>query len=229
MNINSTANKDYSWRRRKIIQWIKPPDPVLNVNKKKLKRLVDEVSTENSKILDIGSGGRKISDRIINVDVELYNNVNVIGDAHNLPFLNNVFDMIIITAVLEHVKQPEKVIDEIWRCLKKNGIVYAEVPFLQGFHADPTDYQRYTKVGMQFLFKEFDEYECGVCSGPFSVLTWYIRKLPVIYFKNIYLIKLIEFITGWFVVIFKYLDYLTVYAKNAHILCSGLYFIGIKK
>ncbi|MBN2013008.1 class I SAM-dependent methyltransferase [candidate division KSB1 bacterium] len=230
MDSNSIIDKKYSWREKKIIQWMKPPDPVLNVNKKKLKRLItDFSSTPNRRILDIGSGGRKFDNKIINFDIENYNDVNIIGDAHNLPFCNDSFNLIIITAVLEHVKNPVKVIEEIKRCLKSDGIVYAEVPFLQGFHADPHDYQRFTKAGLKILFGEFKEHEVGVCGGPISVLTWYIRKLPVIYFTNIYIIKLIEFITGWAVFILKYFDYLTVHAKNAHILASALYYIGSKR
>ena len=40
----------------------------------------------------------------------------------------------------------------MFRVLKPGGYIYSEVPFLQGFHADPDDYQRYTLQGLKILF-----------------------------------------------------------------------------
>ena len=220
--------KMYSWRKSKIVQWIKPPDITLNTNKKKLQRLIEVVTLKNGKILDLGSGGRKLNNNVINFDVDFFDYVHVIGDAHRLPFADQTFELIVITAVLEHVRHPEKVVSEIQRCLNDGGKVYVEVPFLQGFHADPHDYQRFTVSGIRVLFEGFLEEEIGVCVGPISVLTWYLRKFPTIFFKNIYVIKGLEFITGWLLFIFKYLDFFFVKAKNAHILCSGLFYIASK-
>ncbi|MFQ5753884.1 MAG: class I SAM-dependent methyltransferase, partial [bacterium] len=207
---------------------LRPPDPNLNSNKGKLRRLIRRVAENHGKILDLGSGGRNLAPGIINLDTDLYQQVDIVGDAHQLPFREKSFDLIIITAVLEHVKYPIKVVHEIQQCLRIGGTVYAEIPFLQGFHSDPHDYQRYTTLGLKTLFEDFKEEELGVCSGPISVLTWYLRKLPTIFFENFLIIKAIEFFTGWAIFVFKYLDYFLVRAKNSHILASGIYFIGIK-
>ena len=88
--------------------------------------------------------------------------------------------------------------------------------------------QRYTKDGLRVLFSQFEEQDIGVCVGPVSVLTWYVRKFPTIFFENIYIIRAIEFIMGWLVFVFSYCDYLFSKAKNAHIIASGLYFLGRK-
>ena len=72
----------------------------------------------------------------------------MVGDAHKLPFKSQVFDSIICQAVLEHVSNPNKVVDEMLRVLKPKGHVFVEVPFIQGYHADPDDYQRYTLNGL---------------------------------------------------------------------------------
>ncbi|MFX0136787.1 MAG: class I SAM-dependent methyltransferase [Candidatus Hodarchaeota archaeon] len=223
------SSGSYSWRKIKLIRWFKPPDPTLNVNKKDLNRLIDKVFSKKGRILDLGSGGKKLKEGIINLDLDIFDHVQVVGDAHYLPFIDEIFDLIIITAVLEHVKYPEQVVCEIERCLKEEGMVYAQVPFLQGYHADPNDYQRYTIAGLKVLFSAFNEQEVGVCVGPISVLAWYLRKFPTIFFKNVHLIKGIEIITGWIFFIIKYLDFFVVKAKNAHILSSGLYYLGIKK
>lgn len=218
-----------SWRNNNFIQFIKPPDPTFNSNRKRLNKLIGETLSKDGKVLDLGSGGRKLHDRIINFDLSQFNHVDIVGNAHFLPFNNNSFDFIIATAVLEHVMYPQVVVDEIYRCLAINGMVYAETPFLQGFHSDPHDYQRYTLTGLKVLFEKFEERDSGVCVGPVSVLTWYIRKFPTIFFKNKLVNKMIEFITGWLFFVFKYLDILFSKASNAHSLASGLYFLSYKK
>ncbi len=44
-----------------------------------------------------------------------------IGDAHNLPFEDQIFDLIYMRNVIHYLDDPEKAINEIYRCLKKGG------------------------------------------------------------------------------------------------------------
>lgn len=43
------------------------------------------------------------------------------GDAHNLPFDNSLFDRVYCRYVLEHVSNPQQVVDEAFRVLKPGG------------------------------------------------------------------------------------------------------------
>ena len=45
-----------------------------------------------------------------------------------LPFRNESFNIIFCLEILEHVKEPRKVIEEIFRLLKKNGTFICSVP-----------------------------------------------------------------------------------------------------
>ncbi|MBI2598677.1 class I SAM-dependent methyltransferase [Candidatus Curtissbacteria bacterium] len=45
----------------------------------------------------------------------------VVADAHNLPFKDKTFDLIICTETLEHVINPKKALEEMKRVLKKDG------------------------------------------------------------------------------------------------------------
>lgn len=51
-----------------------------------------------------------------------------VGDAENLPFQDENFDKVYCTEVLEHVLHPEKVISEIHRVLKSDGVLVVTVP-----------------------------------------------------------------------------------------------------
>jgi len=50
------------------------------------------------------------------------------GDGHELPFANEKFDLIILSDVIEHVKNPPRVLQEAARVLRPGGIVYASMP-----------------------------------------------------------------------------------------------------
>lgn len=62
---------------------------------------------------------------------KLVNNKNaelIQGDALNLPYENNSFDIVLTTDVLEHVNDPIKGLNEIKRIIKPHGLVVILVP-----------------------------------------------------------------------------------------------------
>lgn len=80
------------------------------------------------------------------VDLEL--------DAQNLPFEDNKFDAILFSEVLEHIPEPTKAVEEIARCLKKNGQLIITIPFIYQLHEVPYDYFRYTEFGLEKILKD---------------------------------------------------------------------------
>ena len=52
----------------------------------------------------------------------------VCADASKTPFEDETFDTIIMNDAMEHVDEPEKVLDECYRILKKNGKLYLNFP-----------------------------------------------------------------------------------------------------
>ena len=85
---------------------------------------------EGKLIVNLGSGPRRLPHRVINFDLAFYNNVDVVEDVHNLPFRDNVLSGVINTTMLEHTKNPELVIREIYRMVKPGGYVYTHIPFI---------------------------------------------------------------------------------------------------
>ena len=96
---------------------------------------------KNKKVIDIGCGygfNKKIVESVggewIGVEPFEGGAHTVIGDAQNLPFINNSFDVAIMDAVLEHIPEVDKAIKEVARVLKPGGIFVGYVAFMECFH-----------------------------------------------------------------------------------------------
>lgn len=196
---------------------------------RKVSKLIKELGS-GALILDLGSGSRQHARHIINLEIEPMPNVRVIGDGHQLPFKGETFDAVILEAVLEHVRDPRMVVSEIHRVLRLNGRIYAGVPFIQGYHASPEDYQRYTVWGLENLFSNFQKIESGCCVGPTSALHWIFKEYVGILFSfgNLWLYKFLSLIIGWITFPLVYLDTILLHNKNAYAIASAVFFIGRK-
>jgi hypothetical protein len=137
------------------------------------------------RILVVGSGGRGhggAEDRITAMDVAFGPGVEIIADAHDLPFPDGAFDLVIAIAVLEHVASPPRCVEEFWRVLQPNGYVYAITPFLQPVHMGAYDFTRFTPLGHRRLFRRFDAIEAGPALGVGTVAAWilcsFLESIP---------------------------------------------------
>lgn len=77
----------------------------------------------------------------------------VCGDAHILPFPNNLFSLVILKDALEHFWNPWEALREVRRVLKDGGTLVIWVPFMHPFHGD--DYYRYTPLAIKKLLEGF--------------------------------------------------------------------------
>jgi len=97
---------------------------------------------KNLKILDAGCGEGILVDKykekgynIKGIDLN-YSSKNIIkGDIKKMPFKDNEFDLILCLDVLEHINinEHEKIINELNRVIKKNGIIIFGLPNLAHF------------------------------------------------------------------------------------------------
>lgn|SRR5574341_251500 len=185
-------------------------------------------SGERARIVDVGSSTRVLDPRIIRFDIDQSAGVTVIGDGHAMPFTSDSVDAVILTGVLEHVLDPPTMVAETHRILKKGGRVYVEVPFMQGYHPHPGDYQRYTKTGLQRLMRGFSEIDCGVCGGPSSALAWVASEYLAAHTGSEFGYLVAKFFGRWLTFWIKYLDWFSMHRRNAMVLASGFYFVGEK-
>ena len=211
-----------------------------HASKRNLRRFGEALSTaarrDRARILNVGGGGRPlppdaldwfVRQAVINVDIVQNQRIACLADAQRLPFASNAFAGTFSTAVLEHLPDPQQAVAEMRRVCKPGALVYVEVPFLQGFHASPNDFQRFTRSGLQYLFREDADVEVGVCAGPSSALSWALRGFLTGFLtgfsRNRTATRAAEFIAAWLTVPVKFLDRLVADRPAAEDLASGLY------
>ena len=180
-----------------------------------------------SAILEVGSGVRRVREDVLNLEIDLFENVDIVANATRMPFLDETFDLVICDAVLEHVPNPQAIVSEILRVLRPGGQVYVEVPFLQGFHADPHDYQRYTLPGLRTLLAGFEPIRQGVALGPSSALAWMLREYLTLFAPGV-LRTPVAVASAWLTTPVKYLDRLVGRRPGAERIAAGMYFWGLK-
>ena len=206
-------------KRWSLLRWLKPPAPTLNTGRL-LERVLGEYAAGTPRILDLGCGPRRLAGSV-RCDLTL-EGPGVRADAARLPFRSTSFDCVILTAVLEHVPYPQRVIREVRRLLRPNGLLYVEVPFMEGFHADPDDYQRYTFRGLEVLLRQFEILDREVCAGPSSALNWILREYPAVWFSGPRLSLAAKFLAAWITAPIRYLDHLVAKRPAAFRIAAGI-------
>src|SRR3989344_8659355 len=68
---------------------------------------------------------------------------DIIGDALDIPLKANSIDSVFSSQVLEHVKDPKKMVNEIHRILKKDEVCILTTHMAQVLHGEPHDYFRF--------------------------------------------------------------------------------------
>ncbi len=87
-----------------------------------MEKFLEKYATEK-RTLDVGSGGSKYGQFFpnrITVDIDKSRQPDIIADAHSLPFKDGEFEIILCTEVLEHVKNPFKVEEELHRLMSQD-------------------------------------------------------------------------------------------------------------
>lgn len=145
-------------------------------------RLIGDAPAGKKRCLIVGSGNRNLPRGLNSLNIEVIgfdlfcgSSVDFIADAHDMPLASDTFDMVFVQAVLEHVVEPHKVVDEIYRVLKNQGIVVSEVPFLQGIHEGAYDFYRFTPSAHVFLFRRFQRISHGILGGATLSFVWALR------------------------------------------------------
>ncbi|MFN8637519.1 MAG: class I SAM-dependent methyltransferase [Chloroflexota bacterium] len=119
-----------------------------------------ELSDVRGTVLDLGAGLRPFADLIpgqtIALDHRPRPDIDLIGDAHHLPFADESVDAIVCTEVFEHLIEPAVAAREMVRILKPGGRLVLTTRFCFPLHDRPADFWRFTSYTLERLFAPLD-------------------------------------------------------------------------
>jgi len=137
--------------------------------------------------LNIGCG-YKIKEGYINLDSKKLKGVDVVHDLNKYPypFKDNSFDIIEARAVLEHLNDIVKPLEELHRILKPNGKINIRVPIYPSitYFNDPTHKSVYS-------YYTFFYFEKGSGWDYYSSAKFKIKFIEIEFHKSLFLIQLL--------------------------------------
>lgn len=130
-------------------------------------RFISMVDESRGSLLEIGSRARSGNSyrvwfpediEYVGLDVSPGENVDVVGDAHDMP-LDRQFDHMFSISVFEHLLMPWKVALEMNRCLKMGGTALIASHGSFPLHDEPWDFWRFSKEAWGGLFNAHTGFE----------------------------------------------------------------------
>lgn len=173
-----------------------------------LSKFIDKEDIKNKKILDLGCGfgwfeyyfgnlskeiiALEMSEKDLKTARENIKSKNIkfiTGSGLEIPIKNNIFDMVLVSEVIEHIPKntENKFLKEINRVLKKDGVLYLTTPFKSFWSVffDPAwwliGHRHYSLNELKIFGKEngFKFNKCFISGGWWSLvglLDMYIAK-----------------------------------------------------
>jgi SAM-dependent methyltransferase len=146
-------------------EWLKTR---IEVNVREIHALMEFASCQlgtEDRVLDAGAGEGRFKSyfthtRYIGVDLAVgdqvwdYGSLDTVADLAHLPFADGVYDAVICTQTLEHVKDPPRVIQELARVLRPGGQLFLSAPQSWYQHQKPHDYFRFTSFALAYMFAQ---------------------------------------------------------------------------
>lgn len=137
-------------------------------------------------VYDLGCGVRPYEEDIIKnctsyIGVDWSNTLHdisadIIANLNKpLPIGDSTADSVVSFQVLEHLCEPQVMLDESFRILRPGGKIFLAVPFQWWVHEAPWDYFRYTRFGLQHILDKagFESIEVEANTGFWSM--WFLK------------------------------------------------------
>ena len=139
-------------------------------------------------------------------------------------------DFVVCVSVLEYVRHPVAVLDEVFRVLKPGGLLYLSVPFVFRYAPDPDDLYRFSVRGIEVLCASFEKVQSGYNRGPASTMSDLLVHFNAILFcfNNRRVYNLLVDLFQWGLFWIKYMDRRIGNYDMAHIIHDGAFFLGRK-
>jgi SAM-dependent methyltransferase len=104
---------------------------------------------------------------------------DIVEGASAIP--SGLADAIVMTQVLEHIRDPQKVFNELARILKPGGKIYLTTHMAFEEHMRPHDYFRFTKYGLEYLGEQsgLKMNHFATHGGVFQLINYLITGIPI--------------------------------------------------
>ena len=137
--------------------------------KTQLEEWLETIDVKAEKVLDVGGGSNPVKGRTKSWEVldykildnkteEMVQRPDYIFDINKKEEIipeKLKYDIIFCLEVFEYVWNPVQAMENLYKWLKAGGILYISFPFIYPHHSpDGRDYLRYTRWGVDKLFKE---------------------------------------------------------------------------
>lgn len=206
------------------------------ITRNSLEKFLEKYATEK-RTLDVGSGGSKYGrffPNRLSVDIDPLRQPDIVADAHSLPFKDGEFEMILCTEVLEHVKNPFKVEEELWRVLKPGGVLLLTTRFIFPIHDAPSDFWRFTKYGLRLIFRRWKILEMKEEVGTVATLAVLLQRIGFqTHLRANKIMKILIFNCAWLLnkmggIVLKEYGDIKKEREESHIMSSGYYLVCYK-
>lgn len=138
------------------------------------------------KMFDLGCGARSYESFFLHF-ADTYTGIDWGSSVHDLkadiladlnqplPVESEVADSVVCLSVLEHLSEPQTLLNESYRIMKPGAVMVLQVPWQWWIHEAPYDFFRYSPYGLKHLFEKagFSDIEIEPTSGFFSM--WILK------------------------------------------------------
>jgi SAM-dependent methyltransferase len=138
----------------------------VSVSRRSLERALKPVLADLAPgvVMDVGAkDGRYRSlvpaTRYLTLDIRPESGADIVGDVHDVPRESDSLDTVLATEVLEHCYDPARAVREIHRILRPGGVCILSTRFIHAYHPDPHDYFRFSRDGLELVFRDFSQVE----------------------------------------------------------------------
>lgn len=221
--MNSIRELDLKYRRRSWFwhRHLRAPWPFLHWRDGTLLNSAERGVASNSGLY-VGAAGRPRAPGFLSIDIVRTPDLHIVGNAEQLPFRSDVFDLVECPAVLEHVRDPTRAVAEFHRVLRPGGLLHIAVPFCHPYHGYPEDHHRWTKTGLRLLVGNFEVVDEGTLTGPTATLLTFILEYVRLWFP-LRLAPYAYAMAGWVLWPMRYLDCILNRSSRASVLANTIW------
>ncbi len=87
------------------------------------------------------------------------------------------YEFILCTGLLEHIPDPQRLVDDFYRILKPGGKLVISASAVFSYHEGPNDFFHFTPFSFQLLFSKWSKLDVKGSSQPFETIAILLQRI----------------------------------------------------